>query len=465
MFHRLFLGTLLLVTFMSVRTSAQSCRAPAIMLTIDRSSSMLGRLPDGTTKWDAAVTAIAEITAAYERQIDFGLQPFPFPDRCEPGPVLLEMGPHTSTEMLEALGIPPPSGGNYTPMAETLNLAAEHPGLLDPARTRHLVLITDGWQWCDPHMPANRFTPIAAVMRLRELGITVHVVGFGAAVDALTLNRAAVAAGTALAGCDPDLSSARESNHCYLQSNNLAELRVALAEIGKLVTDETCDGEDNDCDGAIDEGFDLDGDGFSRCMLEGADTPRDCNDANERVHPGALEVCDGIDNDCDETIDADCRCVEGAEMPCGSDVGACVAGVQHCVLGRFGACEEAVGPQTETCDGVDQDCDGTIDEHADESCEAGWACTIEGCIELMAVPPDASMAVPTPQPEEEARAPRRRGTHDGCACTAVGAARGSRSAAMLFFAIGAGFIGCARRRKRARHTSVSPRNWTPRASM
>lgn len=441
--QRLLIIPTLLLSCVAAPTFAQPCEHPAVMLTVDRSSSMLGKLPDGTTKWDAAVRAISELTAAYEHRIDFGLQPFPYPDRCEPGPVLLEMGPRAPGQVIEALGLPPPSGGNYTPMAETLALAAEHPGLVDPTRRRHLVLITDGWQWCDPHMPENRFTPVAAVMRLRELGVIVHVVGFGAAVDSLTLNRAALAAGTALPGCDPNLRSPREPNHCYLQSNDLGELRAALSDIGERITGEICDALDNDCDGLIDEGFDLDGDGFSRCA-----TPPDCDDDDMDVHPLAPETCDGIDNDCDGATDVDCRCVEGAEMPCGSDVGACVAGMQRCVRGSLGACEEEIGPRAETCDGVDEDCDGIIDEHADASCGARFGCTIEGCVELVAMPPDASTLDPSAHAEE--RAPRRRGAHDGCACVSVGVgvARHSHGATALFFVLVAGLRRALRHRQR-----------------
>ena len=41
-----------------------------------------------TTKWAAAEMAIGEVTGAYEARIDFGLQVFPFPNRCEPGEVV-----------------------------------------------------------------------------------------------------------------------------------------------------------------------------------------------------------------------------------------------------------------------------------------------------------------------------------------------------------------------------------------
>jgi hypothetical protein len=59
---------------------------------------------------------------------------------------------------------------------------------------------------------------------------------------------------------------------------------------------EVCDEADNDCDGSVDEGFDGDGDGWASCV--------DCDDSSAAIHPGATESCDGIDNDCDGITDA-----------------------------------------------------------------------------------------------------------------------------------------------------------------
>ena len=87
------------------------------------------------------------------------------------------------------------------------------------------------------------------------------------------------------------------------------------------------------------------------------------------------EICDGLDNDCDLYIDETypeehqlCGFVEGADY----GVGVCVPGVMICDSGDA-RCEGHVGPSEETCDGLDNDCDGTIDEG---SCQLYCDCVL-----------------------------------------------------------------------------------------
>src|SRR5262245_23478952 len=83
------------------------------------------------------------------------------------------------------------------------------------------------------------------------------------------------------------------------------------------------------------------------------------------------EVCNGLDDNCDGTVDEGCHCEDGDELECGDSLGLCKPGVQRCKDGRWGSCEDVspdkkrVGPQSEVCDGQDNDCDGDIDEGCD----------------------------------------------------------------------------------------------------
>ena len=88
---------------------------------------------------------------------------------------------------------------------------------------------------------------------------------------------------------------------------------------------EKCDGIDNNCNGQTDEGFvkttwykDGDGDGYGDPLIsvKSCSVPagyvtnkRDCDDGKATVHPGAPDICDGLDNDCDGVIDENCPAI------------------------------------------------------------------------------------------------------------------------------------------------------------
>ncbi len=89
---------------------------------------------------------------------------------------------------------------------------------------------------------------------------------------------------------------------------------------------------------------------------DGYPESRDCNDRDAAVHPNAVELCNAVDDNCDRQID------ENIARSCGVAGGACRAGSQSCQQGTWSACTGSVPPSVETCDNVDNDCDGEVDE-------------------------------------------------------------------------------------------------------
>lgn len=119
---------------------------------------------------------------------------------------------------------------------------------------------------------------------------------------------------------------------------------------------EICDQQDNDCDGFVDEGFDVDNDGFTTCS-------EDCNDADPQMNPNAAEVLDQKDNNCDGKVDnhiaGNDYDKDGVPYPtdCNDD-------------------EPLVGPSAIEVagDGVDNNCNNAVDE-ATPSCEPNQSST------------------------------------------------------------------------------------------
>ncbi len=137
------------------------------------------------------------------------------------------------------------------------------------------------------------------------------------------------------------------------------------------VSNETCDGADNDCNGLIDD-VDADRDRYFACEFWAA---RDCDDTQRDVHPGAAETCNRIDDNCNSFID------EGVTTEFAQDAdgdGYANAATQHVACTAPSSiwrpfsqlqgfdCNDtnaAIRPgASETCNNADDDCNGLVDD-------------------------------------------------------------------------------------------------------
>jgi len=141
----------------------------------------------------------------------------------------------------------------------------------------------------------------------------------------------------------------------------------------KTDTEDGCDGVDNDCDGAVDEGCpcQFQGNSTGGCSRSVVDTSGSCGEPmgfDSTDDESSADNCDGLDNDCDGATDelCDCNFQGSARGVCGDATrnsgGMCIQ------PGGFDSTDDE--SSAGNCDGLDNDCDGTTDE--------GCSCNFDG---------------------------------------------------------------------------------------
>ncbi len=294
------------------------------------------------------------------------------------------------------------SAAGNTPLAGSLRAARQyyeggHPSFPSPiatdpfsgCRPYAVILLTDGGETCGGDPPAAATELRTTMVGGTPYDINTYVIGFGISPGDTAIEAIATAGGTDAPGPTRGFYATDETS-----------LALAFSQIiADNILFETCDGADNDCDTAVDEGFTL------YCNRPGGmgPPPTLCVDPGETVcdglddncdgrvdeglinacgacGPTPAETCDGADNDCDSVIDEgvcggctpvteicdnvdnDCDGLtdESLTRPCGTSTGVCTVGTETCSMGAWGTCT-GVGPSPEVCDNQDNDCDGTID--------------------------------------------------------------------------------------------------------
>ncbi len=245
-------------------------------------------------------------------------------------------------------------GSGPTPIAESLRALYDYVTpikKIDPAaacRDYSVIFVSDGGEECGGN-------PVAAAAELWTKGIKTYVIGVSVDTNqAATLNAIAAAGQTT----------------SFIPVTNSTQLLPALVSIvsGSIRT-ELCNGIDDNCNGVIDEGFNVgatcDNGQKGICLGTGH---IDCDPADARKTvckidvpgqaPKPSEICNQLDDNCNGLIDEG---NPGGGGACGSSTGSCKPGHLECQGGTLNCIGASTG-KPEVCNGVDDDCNGTTDD-------------------------------------------------------------------------------------------------------
>ncbi len=359
-------------------------RSPEFALLVDRGIDM--------ALWSEWRDAIVGWVEAVQPAIAVGAQTFPAEGPCLLGPQAASSR-NSPSEIDRILDLPPPPDLGrplYAVMGRVFQLLGR------PSEAQFAVLITTGDETCDA---PERF--VRRVRALRGRGIRTRIIrvigpdtpreprddvldaaGFagglavaeqGGYLDVVSPSELRDALDALAERADPacvDLDEDGRGPFCDGGSDCLPF--EATAYEGGI---EGCDGIDNDCDGTVDEGLAAQAPaaaltegpcaGLRQSCVDGAWAEPDYVAEVEGYEHSVEQSCDSVDNDCDGTVD------EGL----GDRTGPCTVGLGACEMpGEFvcdpafpdvSVCDASPGaPIPEACDGVDNDCDGIIDEDA-----------------------------------------------------------------------------------------------------
>ncbi len=394
----------------------------SVVLLLDRSETMVQKVATGETQWQALRNALGTVLPKHDQSLNVGLKVFPTSDPLDvcAATTGLDVDFHsTSSLMIDFLNATQPLG--QSPVAAGLNAVAAAyatPTAKAQGGAKVVILVSDGVDSCAGDVKA-------AIAALGVMGIRVIVLAWDTATTKAVFTEWALAGGFATprsnvldkvytsltdavdlaAALDAAMTRARAEvcdgtdDDCNLSiDDKVPAVACELAcngglggkrvcSNGKLLgcseapTDERCNSLDDDCDGKTDENWpDLGAAcsvGGGNCVSTGKFVCHELGldlKCSAPPKPGVVETCDKIDNDCDGEVD------EGLVQNCKT---ACGIGVEKCAAGVYQGCT-APPPKTETCNQVDDDCNGTIDDITPVACTGpcgpGFAVCVNGAI-------------------------------------------------------------------------------------